>query len=163
MLIFPTGGLVLGNSQQRSCSQCLGKRPFSGGNLTIFNYFALYHHLSSICIKLTADPAVKLVGSWAACQHHGRSVCLLSQKAPQCSGLVSRQAPWAGERGGVCVRGTAVTADKSCGSRGFFLFVFHSISSNYFPLFIILCLMIQKKLGYSSALVPRRVFFFKEF
>lgn len=65
MCIFPSVCLLLETSQQQSCSQCLGKRH-SRGNL-ILNDFPLYHHLSSLSIKLTTDPAVKLVGSWAVC------------------------------------------------------------------------------------------------
>ena len=57
-----------GDQLAAACPQCLGKRH-SRGNW-VLNNFPLCHHLSSLSIKLTTDPAVKLVGSWAVCCHH---------------------------------------------------------------------------------------------
>lgn len=90
----------------------------------MLNNFPLYHHLPSLCVKLTTDPAIELVGSWAVRFHFSHTFCFLSLKAPQCSGLVSRQAPWEGELGGVCVRETAMPANKSCSSRFCFVLSF---------------------------------------
>lgn len=67
--------------------------------------------MSSICVELTADPAINwwVAGLFVATVAPAH---VLSEKAPRCSGLVSRQAPGGGELAGVSVPETAMAANK---------------------------------------------------
>lgn len=99
----------------------------SRGNLLTLDCFPPFHHLSSLCLRRTADPAGKPEGSRAVRYHTAASVSVRRKHSsvPECSGL---SAPGAG-RGRVCVRETAMTARKSCSSTlfVFVLFCFHFI------------------------------------